>query len=341
MTTTNQLPISIDRDRLRFGDGLEITFQRTLRIPDDGTEYPLPPGLGTFPLRRIDDLGDRVPAEWREHGGIILPMYQREAMWLCFHAPSWKPRALKVAVGKVCAISGKPWSEALHRDPQDYLVAPLQPWLDGIAAGQGFIRQFVAMPLGQGYTVEGQVTGEERCGGLQLKVFEPRAGRFPDEPPFVERLACFAAAAPMACAGGPALPRRRAGAMGLAAGGRMRQKVYPDPHGLDTWDPEHTGRIFVHLVNSELWRELTGAPAPRTPVTAKEYARHGLPWFDLYDEHHATVAPPDALAKVKSVKELDAQKSTLPLQDDEPVAVGPVKQLPVPPNSPAVRDGEW
>jgi hypothetical protein len=97
----------------------------------------------------------------------------------------------------------------------------------------------------------------------------------------------------------------------------------------------------VHLVNSELWRELTGEKPPRTPVTAKEYARHGLPWFDLYDEHLGTVAPQDALAKVKSVKDLDAEKSTLPLQDDDPVAVGPLKQLPVPPNGTAVRDGEW
>jgi len=331
-------------DRVHVGDRFSVSFQRTLRIPDDGTEYPLPPGLGTFPLRRIDDLGDRVPAEWRERGGIILPMYQREAMWLCFHAPSWKPRALKVGVGKVCAITGRPWSEALHREPQDYVVAPLQPWLDGIAAGTGFIRQFVAMPLGLGYTVEGQVTGEERHGGLQLKVFEPRAGRFPDEPPLLERVLRCAVPMSCACAGAapaPAAPRRCAGAMGLAAGGRMRQKVYPDPHGVDTWDPDHTARVFVHLVNSELWRELTGEKPPRTPVTAKEYARHGLPWFDLYDEHLGTVAPQDALAKVKSVKDLDAGKSTLPLQDDEPVTVGPLKKLPVPPNGTAVHDGEW
>ena len=29
---------------------LSINFQRTLRIPDDGNTYSLPPGLGTFPL---------------------------------------------------------------------------------------------------------------------------------------------------------------------------------------------------------------------------------------------------------------------------------------------------
>ena len=40
---------------------LRIDFQRTLRIPDDGRDYALPPGLGRFPLRHIDDFaGCRV-----------------------------------------------------------------------------------------------------------------------------------------------------------------------------------------------------------------------------------------------------------------------------------------
>jgi len=34
---------------------LRISFQRTLRVPDDGRIYPLPAGLGTFPLRHADD----------------------------------------------------------------------------------------------------------------------------------------------------------------------------------------------------------------------------------------------------------------------------------------------
>lgn len=335
--------LSIEHDTLRFGEDVQVTFQRTLRIPDDGKRYPLPPGLGSFPIRRVDDYLDRVPEEWRERGGVFLPMYQREAMWLLFQTPSWKPRAVKIAVGKVCAVSGRPWSETLHRKPQDYIVTPPQPWLDGIATGKGTIRQFVAMPLGLGYTVEGQVTGEERFGGIQLKVVQPVAGRFPDEPPWREEsepLCCceMAAAAParaMRCRSG-------AGSMGLAAGGKMKQKIYPDPHGIETWDADNTARVFVHIVNSELWREITGEPPPPTPVTAREYARHKLPWFDLYDEEQATLEPADALSQVKSVKQLDQDKSSLPLQDDEPVTPGPVKKLWVKvARGLGVRDGSW
>ena len=46
-----------------------VSFQRTLRIPDDGSVYPLPPGLGEFPIHRVEDHAERVPEPWREHGG--------------------------------------------------------------------------------------------------------------------------------------------------------------------------------------------------------------------------------------------------------------------------------
>jgi hypothetical protein len=43
---------------------LIIEFKRTLRIPDDGKVYPLPPGIGCFPIRHVDDFATSVPAAW-------------------------------------------------------------------------------------------------------------------------------------------------------------------------------------------------------------------------------------------------------------------------------------
>ena len=108
----------------------------------------------------------------------------------------------------------------------------------------GFIRQFVAMPLGSGLTIEGQVTGEETHGGLQLVCFDPKPGRFPEQPPSVARDRVRRRCPPARPAAGGAAE------MGLAAGGRMRQQLYPDPHGIDTWDQDNYGRVFVHIVNS-------------------------------------------------------------------------------------------
>ena len=85
---------------------------------------------------------------------------------------------------------GQTWTEKLHRRPQNYVVAPEQPWLDGYCVEKGVIRQFVAMPLGAGYTAEEQLTGEAEHGGLQImvypmkrKVFEER---FPKQPRRIE-----------------------------------------------------------------------------------------------------------------------------------------------------------
>ena len=45
--------------------------------------------------------------------------------------------------------------------------------------GEGFIRQFVAMPIGEGYTVEKQVTGKEDVGGVQIEVHSVSRTVFP------------------------------------------------------------------------------------------------------------------------------------------------------------------
>ena len=149
-----------------------IDFQRTLRIPDDGSDYSLPPGLGPFPLHHVDDHAERVPNAWLRRGGVMLPMYQSEAMWLNFSSTGYGwggrygetslpyPFAVKIATGKINAVTGEEWEDGLHKDPQDYVVIPEQPWLDGYCVEKGIIRQFVAMPLGTGYSVEEQLTSE-------------------------------------------------------------------------------------------------------------------------------------------------------------------------------------
>jgi hypothetical protein len=347
------LKVSVVADALHIGN-VAIAFHRTLRIPDDGGTYPLPPSMGHFPIRRVEDHAEKVPAAWREHGGVFLPMFQREAMWLSLSGAHWRPNALKLAVGKVNALSGKTWTDALQKpgrgnDEQDYMVVPDQPWLDGSNAGDGFIKQFVAMPLGMGYTVEGQVTGSEEHGGIQLAVFEPKQGRFPDAPPPpVARSGKLCATA--ACAPMPASAPAGAFAgqeMGLGAGGRMKQSIYPDRHGLDTWDQQSFARVYVHLVNSQMWTAITGEPMPSSPVSAQAYAQHGYPWFDLYDEARGDIGASDALGKVKSVKEMDAEKGFGVLQDDSSVHVPDelVHKYAPPTSGPAdptaVADGSW
>ena len=301
------LNVSIEKHRARIGEHFSVSFQRTLRIPDDGRLYPLPPGLGAFPIQPVEAYRERVPATWRELGGVFFPMYQREALWLGFGGVTWRPNAVKVGIGRVNAVSGGRWDKRLRDDPQDYLVCPDQPWLDGINAGDGFIRQFVAMPLGSGYTVEAQIKGTEKLGGIQLFVFEPKPGRFPDRPPpEPERkpeVQALYAPSP-------------SGEMGLGAGGRVKQKVYPDPYGLETWDPGSCGCLVVHILNSEQYQELTGLEPPPTPISAQTYAQYRLPWFDLYDEAAGDLARSERLAQIRSIREQDVERG-IPDQVDD------------------------
>jgi len=105
---------------------------------------------------------------------------EREAMWICFESSD--KFAVKVYIGGVNAVSGEPSLETEQtklrrykllsekKTIQDYIVTPDQMWLDGVASTDGAVRQFVAVPLHSGYTVEAQITGDDLIGGLQLEV---------------------------------------------------------------------------------------------------------------------------------------------------------------------------
>lgn len=295
---------------------LSIEFQRTLRIPDDGTEYPLPPGLGAFPLRHVDDFASGVPGAWLQRGGVMMPMYQSEAMWLRFHATSVAnrgvyPFAIKVATGKQCAVSGDAWAQGLTRQPQNYMVAPQQPWLDGYVVEKGLIRQFVAMPLGSGYTAEEQLTGEAQHGGVQIEVYPMRRRAFEKHFQIRRRRATKEL---MECARFCAAPE-----IGLAPGGKMRQEIFEDEFDQGDWQVDTKSRCFVHLCNSMVWQSITGSPPPHPTPTAKSYSSHGLPWFDYYDDRSQAVDATDKMSELKSVAEISAEKSECVLPENESV----------------------
>ena len=310
--------IELESDELvfRFPDvhpeaSLGISLQRTLRIPDDGAEYPLPPGLGHFTMEHVDDHAAGVPAAWIEHGGVMLPMYQSEAMWILFD-PSHVDRrdcypfAIRVAAGKIDAVTGEPWSEGLDFARQNYLVAPEQPWIDGFCVEEGLVRQFVAMPLGEGYSAEEQIVGRGETGGLQIEVRPMRREAF--ERHFPEKGEVRFSA--MECLS-PAPPPD----MGLAPGGRIRQQLYPDPYDPSDWTTNVSSRCFVHIANSAQWKAITGKLPGRRSPDAKVYTEHGLPWFSDYDEGRAALPGAKRLRKLKSVGQVTPAGATRPVRE--------------------------
>lgn len=288
------LAVRVGEARVQIGERFSVSFQRTLRIPDDGKVYPLPPGLGPFPVYPANQYGLHNPPQFADYASVLIPLYRLEALWLGFEGAEWKPNAVQVAAGGINALSGEDFKPKLKHKPQNYLVCPDQPWLDGVITGKGVIRQFVATPLGQGHSLEGQLTGHENTGGLQIVAFEPKAGRFPDAaPPKPDR------ALPEAMFFAP---------MGAGAGGQMKQKIYPDAYGLRVWDQGNWGGVFVHLVDVGQFEALTGHKPPPSPISAQTYTEHGFPWFDLYDEHLGTLEAAPKLKKVKPLQQLEGSQ---------------------------------
>lgn len=264
-------------------------------------------------------------------------------MWISF--TSNNKFAVKVYVGGVNAISGEPSLETEQtkqrrykllssgKTIQDYVVTPQQLWLDGVASQDGKVRQFVAMPIGSGYSVEAQITGADLINGLQIEVVPakeaPAVGitiahltgkkiavtasklhtvdeiksRIQDVegiPLDQQRLvfdgkqlqdhltlgACGVSAGAVVHlvlrlrGGGPALHP----AMGLAAGGLIKQTILPDHSDPTLWDSDN-GIIFnVQILNSTHFQAVTGKAPPSTPITSKTYAQYNLPYYDIFNE---------------------------------------------------------
>ena len=304
-------------DEIMVGRFTRISFHRTLRIPEDGRDYPLPAGLGRFSIHRVEDYAEKVPEKWLIEGGFFIPLYQKEALFLQFDGPDWHPTVAKICVGKINAISGKAYSEIFSRQNQDYVVIPNQKWLDGVCSAVGLVKQFVAMPLGQGYTIEAQVTDEETFGGFQIVTFECVPGRFSERDPEIDerirtreefRNALFTSQ----------LPKRYQEedvSMGIAAGGSIKQQIQKDTYGVDSWSGERKRSLTIHLVNSLAYKAITGIDPPPSPITAAEYQRAKIPWYSHYDETVPVVKPPSIFKRILGVSAIE-KKREIPQPDE-------------------------
>ncbi|HBY9388001.1 hypothetical protein [Klebsiella quasipneumoniae] len=301
----NQLVISFPEVHPKASGA--VSFQRTLRVPDNDRIYPLPAGLGKFQLTHIDNYAEKIPACMLKKGGVLMPIYNSEAMWINFSSDY--PIAMKIATGKINAITGLSWQNELSHHPQDFIDLSRQYWLDGFNVGQGTVRQFTSVPLQSGYTVEEQITGSAEVGGLQIiawpmkaSVYDAiqRAKREREEREAKRKKRCKSYLEPeyndLYCL------------MGMGAGGRITQKIKEDIYGPAAWDTNHSSRCFIHMINASDWHKLTGYPMPRPPITSRDYKNNKLPWFKYYEENTKGLTGSVILNKIKSIRFLSGKK---------------------------------
>ncbi|OZD12022.1 hypothetical protein CH253_22740 [Rhodococcus sp. 06-156-3C] len=286
---------------------LSVSFHRTLRVPDDGSTYDLPPSLGTFPLRG-DGSSRLIDADTH----ASLPMWQAEACWIDFSGRY--PYLVTIGSGAINAVTGGQWSPVPDFAVEDYFEVPEQPWLDGFNVGEGEVRQFVAMPLGRGIAVEEQLSSASATGGINVAAYPLKASKWEEMRPSYE-YAGEDFCALVVCASPPP--------MGLAGGGSIRQSIKTPVRAQDDWDLEHGVHFRVNITNSDAWEQLTGERPPTLPPTAAEYARRGLPWFTWYDDATAPRRGSEALKGTSSVSDFGGLLDNDSFAKPEPHVIGP------------------
>lgn len=56
---------------------LDISLRRTIRAPDNGKLFDLPPDMGTFPIYNVFEHASKLPPNLAEKGGVFVPMYRK------------------------------------------------------------------------------------------------------------------------------------------------------------------------------------------------------------------------------------------------------------------------
>jgi hypothetical protein len=324
---------------MRIGN-MEVIFHRTVRVPDGRQPSNLPPSLGRMDLYPVEKYAKRCPENW-EKEAYFLALHETEAMWISFR--SWAhPTAMLVGAGGINALTGEKLGITLEKD--NYLVAPPQPWLDGWKDKDGTVYQFVATAYqkGTGVTVAEQLMGEEsKTGAIGIAFFNPKdpsklklkhkpiEGYTPsitgdqfewqssEFSPLYSSISLKLGESAIA----DEMPMQRVRSaratfdeMGIGRGGKIVQKIYPDPHGLEVWRQEPWTTLACYLVNAEAFEEITGEKIPR-PVSSETYSGN---WFGLQDKEEGDIAGTNKFTGLKSA--VFPASTAQPTGAPEPVA---------------------
>jgi hypothetical protein len=247
------------------------------------------------------------------------------------------PVAVLIGAGGINALTGEKLGLSLEKEnylvtpPQPWLDG----WKDKDGTVYQFVG--TRYEKGEGLSVGEQILGSEsKTGGIGIAVFEAKdpdsltaamkpqetwgygaggfAGGYPEDCKSIMQyaagdanlgayycagptvaLACSAPMKSLSRAGGQSV---KAAEMGVGKGGKINQKVYSDPHGLDKWNEKPSAAMAVYLVNAEMFSQITGQPMPPLPVEFTEY--HGK-WFGLKDKDKGDVQGTDKFTGLKNV----------------------------------------
>ena len=95
--------------------------------------------------------------------------------------------------------------------------------------------------------------------------------------------------------------------MGIAAGGLIKQTIVRDTYPTESWDSNNTTTFNVSILNSRIFKQLTGLNPPQCPITARTYIEHGFPYYEIFDEKPSGVI--GQFENIKSIKQLEKNRT--------------------------------
>lgn len=111
-------------------------------------------------------------------------------------------------------------------------------------------------------------------------------------------------------------PKAAVKEMGIAAGGLITQTINPDAYPADSWDSSASIMLNLQILDVASYSAVTGLPAPSTPVNGEEYARHGYPYFEIWNEEKTGVK--GDFDEIKSVAQMEKERALAEGRDVPP-----------------------
>lgn len=217
---------------------LNIGLHRTIRVNPEEISN-LPPSLGNFEIFKVSDYNLK---NW-DQKAFFIPIHEKEALWLSFHTFSsclfeTQGVAVLININDINVLNGKKGQTDLSKN--NYLVCPPQLFLDGYKNEDGTVSQFVT-----------KNNISENNEKLDIYVFETNL----TQKPYVHQGFCHKGFA----------------SMEIEQGGKIEQQIYPDPHGLETWNKNSIGKASFYFINAKEFSEITGNPLPPLPKSFEDY----------------------------------------------------------------------
>jgi len=201
-----------------------------------------------------------------------------------------------------------------------------------------FMDRSLASDWTRGFAAVGSIMASEQlakdseAGGFAIEVFPMRADRyFPD---FVESelenlmhdvltnllgIGWEGESQVLLCRSATAMCCESSGGFGLGSGGKIQQEIFADAHEIDARSFHYAIHLCVHTCNAMMWRKVTGENPPHPPLTAREYTRHRIPWFDYCRDDLLVLSGTGSLAGIKSVAQLSASKGLASGEDGDEI----------------------